>query len=65
MDVLPDMTTKGWIATNGRLRLCQRLRMRLMVTTDKGSGRVTRVFMPARPVPIKQCRAATAGWPNS
>jgi hypothetical protein len=53
MDTLPDMSTRGWVETNGSHGYgcaC------LTVTTDKKSGRVARVF-GGQPVPLKQCRA--------
>lgn len=53
MDDLPDMSTKGWVETNGSYGYgcaC------LTVTTDRKSGRVTRIF-GGRSVPLKQCRA--------
>ena len=53
MDELPDMSTKGWVETNGSYGYgcaC------LTVATDKRSGRVIRIFSGA-PVPLKQCRA--------
>jgi hypothetical protein len=53
MDDLPDMTTRGWVRTNGYYGYgcaC------MSVTTDRGSGRVMRIFS-ATPVPLRQCRA--------
>lgn len=53
MDELPDMSTKGWVETNGSYGYgcaC------LTVTTDRKSGRITRVYR-GEPVPLKQCRA--------
>ena len=53
MDDLPDMSAKGWVETNGSYGYgcaC------LTVTTDRKSGRVTRIF-GGQSVPIKQCRA--------
>lgn len=50
---LPDMTTRGWVRTNGNYGYgcaC------LSVTTDRRSGRITRLFS-ATPVPLRQCRA--------
>jgi hypothetical protein len=53
MDGMPDMTTGGWVETNGSHGYgcaC------MDVTTDARSRRVTRIFS-ARPVPLRQCRA--------
>ncbi|QDZ06497.1 DUF4087 domain-containing protein [Sphingomonas panacisoli] len=53
MDELPDMTAKGWVATNGSYGYgcaC------LSVTTDKRTKQVTRIFS-GQSVPLKQCRA--------
>ena len=53
MEELPDMSTGGWVETNGSYGYgcaC------LSVTTDRKSGRVTRIFS-GRSVPLKQCRA--------
>ena len=53
MDNMPDMTTRGWVRVNGNYGYgCACMR----VTTDRGSGRVTRIFS-ATPVPLRQCRA--------
>lgn len=52
-DELPDMTTRGWVRTNGYYGYgcaC------LTVTTDRRSHRITRI-LSARPVPLRQCRA--------
>lgn len=53
MDDLPDMTTRGWVSTNGSYGYgcaC------LTVSTDRRTMRVTRIFS-ATPVPLRQCRA--------
>ena len=53
MDEMPDMSTRGWVRTNGNYGYgcaC------MSVTTDRRSGRVTRLFS-ATPVPLRQCRA--------
>jgi hypothetical protein len=53
MDAMPDMSTRGWVATNGSYGYgcaC------LSVTTDRRSRRVTRI-LSARAVPLRQCRA--------
>jgi hypothetical protein len=53
MDDMPDMTTRGWVETNGPHGhgcAC------MSVTTDRRTHRVTRL-LSARPVPLRQCRA--------
>jgi hypothetical protein len=53
MDELPDMSTRGWVETNGSHGYgcaC------LTVTTDRRTKDVTRIIS-GRPVPLKQCRA--------
>ena len=53
MDDTPDMTTRGWVETNGPHGhgcAC------MSVTTDRATHRVTRIFS-ARSVPLRQCRA--------
>ena len=53
MDEMPDMTTAGWVETNGHYGYgcgC------MDVATDAQSGRITRIFS-ARPVPLRQCRS--------
>jgi len=53
MDEMPDMSTRGWVRTNGYYGYgCACMR----VTTDRRSGRVTRLYS-ASPVPLRQCRA--------
>ena len=52
IDNMPDMTTRGWVETNGHYGYgcaC------MSVQTDRRNGRVTRLFS-ARPVPLAQCR---------
>ncbi|HTU12298.1 MAG TPA: DUF4087 domain-containing protein [Allosphingosinicella sp.] len=52
-DEMPDMTTRGWVGTSGSYGYgCACLN----VTTDRASGRITRIY-GATPVPIRQCRA--------
>jgi hypothetical protein len=52
-DKMPDMTTRGWIETNGNYGYgCACME----VTTDRRTMRITRVIS-ARPVPLRQCRA--------
>jgi Protein of unknown function (DUF4087) len=56
MENLPDMTTKGWVETNGSYGYgCGCLR----VDTDAKSKRITRIYS-ARAVPLKQCKADRA-----
>src|SRR6218665_4039994 len=53
MDEMPDMTTRGWVGTNGSYGYgcaC------MTVSTDRRTMRVTRIFS-ATPLPIRQCRA--------
>ncbi len=53
MDEMPDMSTRGWVETNGHYGYgcaC------MSVTTNRRTGRVTRLFS-ATPVPLWQCRA--------
>ena len=52
-DSMPDMTTAGWVETNGHYGYgcaC------LTVETDAKRRQVTRI-LSARPVPLGQCRA--------
>jgi hypothetical protein len=52
-DEMPDMTTAGWVETNGHYGYgCACMR----VIVDRASGRVTRLFS-ARPVALRQCQA--------
>ena len=52
MDKMPDMTTRGWVRTNGNYGYgCGCMQVR----TDRRSGRVTQLYS-ARPVPLAQCR---------
>jgi hypothetical protein len=52
-DEMPDMTTRGWVATNGAYGYgCACLTVR----TDRRTMRVTRLYA-ATPVPLRQCRA--------
>ena len=53
MDAIPDMTTRGWVATNGSYGYgcaC------LDVAVDPAAKRVTRL-LAARPMPLGTCRA--------
>ena len=53
LDAMPDMTTRGWVETNGAYGhgcAC------LGVATDRRHRRVTRIFS-ARPMPLGVCRA--------
>lgn len=53
MDEMPDMSTGGWVETNGHHGYgcaC------MSATTDARSRRITRIFS-ARPAPLRQCRA--------
>ena len=53
MDDMPDMTTGGWVNTNGNYGYgCACMN----VTTDRASRRVTRIES-ATPLPLRQCRA--------
>lgn len=52
MDEMPDMTTAGWIETNGHYGhgcAC------MDVTVDRQSRRITRIAS-ATPLPLRQCR---------
>ena len=52
MDNMPDMTTRGWVETNGSYGYgCACMQVR----TDRRNGRVTQLYS-ARPVPLNQCR---------
>ena len=52
MDEMPDMSTAGWVETNGHYGYgCA-----CMTITADADGRVTRVA-DAQPKPLKQCRA--------
>ena len=52
-DEMPDMTTRGWVRTNGSYGYgCACME----VTTNRREMLVTRVIS-ARPVPLRQCRA--------
>ncbi len=53
MDNMPDMSTRGWVETNGSYGYgcaC------MTVTVNRASGRITRIHS-ATPVPLRQCRA--------
>jgi Protein of unknown function (DUF4087) len=53
MDNMPDMSTRGWVETNGPHGYgcaC------MTVTTNRKTRQVTRVFS-ATPRPVRQCRA--------
>ena len=53
MDEMPDMTTRGWVETNGSYGYgCACMN----VTVDRPSHRVTRIYS-ATPAPLRQCRA--------
>jgi len=52
MDEMPDMSTRGWVRTNGHYGYgcaC------MDVTTSRRARRITRIIS-ATPVPIRQCR---------
>jgi hypothetical protein len=52
MDGMPDMTTRGWVETNGSYGYgcaC------MTVSTDRRTMHVTRLYA-ATPVPLRQCR---------
>jgi hypothetical protein len=52
MDDIPDMTTRGWVATNGAYGYgcaC------LMVETDRAGRRVRRL-LSAEPLPLSRCQ---------
>jgi hypothetical protein len=52
MDEMPDMSTAGWVETNGSYGYgCA-----CMTITADGEGKVTRIA-DAEPKPLKQCRA--------
>lgn len=52
LDNMPDMSTNGWISTNGNYGYgCACMQVR----TDRRNGRITRLYS-ARPVPLAQCR---------
>jgi hypothetical protein len=52
MDEMPDMSTAGWVETNGHYGYgCA-----CMTITADGEGRVTRIA-DAQPRPLRQCRA--------
>ena len=53
MDNMPDMSTRGWVRTNGSYGYgcaC------MTVTTDARTRRITRI-RSATPVPLRQCQA--------
>ena len=51
-DEMPDMTTRGWVETNGHYGYgCACMTVR----TDRRTRRVTRLYS-ATPVPLRQCR---------
>ena len=52
-DSMPDMTTAGWVETNGHYGYGYAC---LTVETDAKRRQVTRI-LSARPVPLGQCRA--------
>ncbi len=52
MGELPDMSTRGWVRTNGDYGYgcaC------MTVSTDRATMRITRIFA-ANPAPLRQCR---------
>ncbi|MFM9976888.1 MAG: DUF4087 domain-containing protein [Sphingomonadaceae bacterium] len=52
MDRMPDMTTRGWVKTNGHYGYgcaC------MTVIADRKRGRIARI-LAARPVPMRQCK---------
>jgi hypothetical protein len=52
MDNMPDMSTNGWVETNGSYGYgCACMQVR----TDPRNGRITQLYS-ARPVPLAQCR---------
>lgn len=56
MDTLPDMTTAGWVATNGNYGYgcaC------LSVETDATQGRIIRI-LSARPIALAKCHSDAA-----
>lgn len=53
MDNLPDMSTRGWVRTNGNYGYgcaC------MTVVTNRAQHRITRI-VSATPLPLRQCRA--------
>ncbi len=53
MDNVPDMTTNGWVNTNGNYGYgCACMRVR----TDRRNRQITQIYS-ARPVPLNQCRS--------
>lgn len=51
-DEMPDMTTRGWVGTNGSYGYgCACLTVR----TNRANMRITRIYS-ATPVPLRQCR---------
>ena len=51
-DEMPDMTTRGWVGTNGSYGYgCACLTVR----TNRANMRITRIYN-ATPVPLRQCR---------
>jgi hypothetical protein len=53
MDNLPDMSTRGWVRTNGHYGYgcgC------MEVTVDRAARRITAIAR-ATPLPLRQCRA--------
>ena len=53
MDAMPDMSTRGWVKTNGYYGYgcaC------MTVETDRKTTRITKIIS-ASPRPLKQCRA--------
>ena len=52
IDNMPDMTTRGWVETNGHYGYgCGCMQVR----TDPRNRRITRIYS-ATPVPLAQCR---------
>ena len=52
IDNMPDMTTRGWVETNGSYGYgCACMSVR----TDRRNGRITQLYS-ARPVPLAQCQ---------
>ena len=53
MDTLPDMTTAGWVETNGSYGFgCASL----TVTVDRKRTRIVEL-LSAKPLPLARCRA--------
>lgn len=53
MDIMPDMSARGWIEVNGHHGYgCACMN----VTTDRRAMRITRLFS-ATPLPLSQCRS--------